>query len=602
MKNYENYTHAQLIAELKKLSKRKKYGLVWEEEKTKEKFEAEAEGKLPVLVEDKKREIKTDADLPAGQAGKPTHILIEGDNYHALSVLNYTHAKSIDVICIDPPYNTGARNWKYNNDFVEREDAYRHSKFINFLNNRFILAKKLLSEKGIIICAIDDYEVHNVRHLMDFLFGEENRLGTIVVVHNPRGRNDDKYFATMHEYMLIYAKNKDKVKIKHFELNEDEIDKYNKQDEISVYNETSFVRTGNNSKRQERPNLFYPIYFNEKLNELSLLKKSGFVELLPINEAREEKTWRWGKETFLEKKDTELLVRKVKDNFRIFKKRRITNIEGTKPKTIWHDSKYDASSNGIMLLQNILGKENNFPYPKSLYTIYDILQLTTDKDSIVLDYFAGSGTTGHAIHKLNEKDGGARKYILCTNNEGNICADITYPRIKKVIEGYKNTKGQKIDGLGGNLKYYKTNFVGSEPTHRNKKLLTDKSIEMLCIKENTFDEVLKSPLELVPLAGRGQRGVSYCIYSNNEKFTAILFDEMKMEEFKNEIKKLKMPVSVYVFSLEGDDFKEEFVRMDSYGENLKNDITLCSIPEAILKVYRRIYGAGHLPAGRQKWN
>lgn len=564
--NYENYTREQLIEELKKLSKRKKYGLVWEEEKTKEKFEADAEGKLPVLVEDKKREVKADTK-------KPVNILIEGDNYHALSVLNYTHAKSIDVICIDPPYNTGARNWKYNNDYVEREDAYRHSKFVNFLNNRFVLAKKLLSEKGIIICAIDDYEVHNVRHLMDFLFGEENRLGTIVVVHNPRGRNDDKYFATMHEYMLIYAKNKDKVKIKHFELNEDEIDKYNKQDEISVYNETSFVRTGNNSKRQERPNLFYPIYFNEKLNELSLLKKSGFVELLPINKAREEKTWRWGKETFLEKKDTELLVRKVKDNFRIFKKRRITNIEGTKPKTIWHDSKYDASSNGIMLLQNILGRENNFPYPKSLYTIYDILQLTTDKDSIVLDYFAGSGTTGHAIHKLNEKDGGARKYILCTNNEGNICADITYPRIKKVIQGYKNSKGEKTGGLGGNLKYYKTNFVGSEPTHRNKKLLTDKSIEMLCIKENTFDEVINKK--------------DIFIFKSKERFTAILFDEMKMEEFKNEIKKLKMPVSVYVFSLEGDDFKEEF-------ENLKNDITLCSIPEAILKVYRRIYSAGKM--------
>ena len=563
---YENYTHAQLIEELKKLNKRKKYGLVWEEEKTKEKFEADAEGKLPVLIEDKKREIKTDAD-------KPTNILIEGDNYHALSVLNYTHAKSIDVIYIDPPYNTGAKNWKYNNAFVDNEDAYRHSKFINFLNNRFVLAKKLLSDKGIIICAIDDYEVHNVRHLMDFIWGEENRLGTIVVVHNPRGRNDDKYFATMHEYMLIYAKNKDNVKIKHFELNEDEIDKYNKQDEISSFNETSFVRTGNNSKREERPKLFYPIYYSEKLNALSLNKNSGFSKLLPINNAGEEKTWRWGKETFLEKQKTELLVRKVKGKYRIFKKRRITNIAGTKPKTIWHEPKYDASSNGIMLLQNILGREQNFPYPKSLYTVYDILHLTTDKDSIVLDYFAGSGTTGHAIQKLNQKDRGNRKFILCTNNESNICTDITFPRMKKVMGGYKNSKGEKTEGLGGNLKYYKTNFVGSEPTHRNKKLLTDKSIEMLCIKENTFDEVINKK--------------DIFIFKSKERFTAILFDEMKMGEFKAEIKKLKMPVSVYVFSLEGDDFKEEF-------ENLKNDITLCSIPEAILKVYRRIYGAGQM--------
>src|SRR3990172_8461293 len=140
--NYDHYTHAQLIAELRKLSKRKKYGLVWEEEKTKEKFEADAEGKLPVLVEDKKREIKTDAN-------KPTHILIEGDNYHALSVLNYTHAKSIDVMYFDPPYNTGARDWKYNNDYVENEDAYRHSKWLSMMNNRLKLAKRLLKNDGI---------------------------------------------------------------------------------------------------------------------------------------------------------------------------------------------------------------------------------------------------------------------------------------------------------------------------------------------------------------------------------------------------------------------------------------------------------------------
>ena len=190
------------------------------------------------------------------------------------------------------------------------------------------------------------------------------------------------------------------------------------------------------------------------------------------------------------------------------------------------------------------------------------------QDGIVLDYFAGSGTTGHATLELNKDDNGIRQFILCTNNENNICTDVCYPRVKKVIQGYKNGKGEKIEGLGGNLKYYKTNFVGSEPTHRNKKLLTDKSLEMLCVKENTFEEVVNKK--------------DIFIFKSKEKFTAILFDEMKMQEFKNEIKKLKMPVSVYVFSLEGDDFREEF-------EDLQNDITLCSIPEAILKVYRRIY-------------
>ncbi|MCR4321922.1 MAG: DNA methyltransferase [Candidatus Brocadiaceae bacterium] len=161
--NYEDYTREQLIEELKKLSKRKKYGLVWEEEKTKEKFEADAEGKLPVLVEDKQREIKTDPD-------KPTHILIEGDNYHALSVFNYTHAKSIDVIYIDPPYNTGAKDWKYNNDYVDVNDSYRHSKWLQFMYNRLMLAKKLLKNDGVLICAIDENEQAHLGVLLEEIF------------------------------------------------------------------------------------------------------------------------------------------------------------------------------------------------------------------------------------------------------------------------------------------------------------------------------------------------------------------------------------------------------------------------------------------------
>ena len=170
--------------------------------------------------------------------------------------------------------------------------------------------------------------------------------------------------------------------------------------------------------------------------------------------------------------------------------------------------------------------------------------------------------------ELNEEDKGTRQYILCTNNEGDICIDICYPRIKKAIIGYKTPKGKIVKGFKGNLKYFKTAFVGSEPTHRNKKMLTDNSVEMLCVKENTFEEVLDKK--------------QYRIFKNREKYLAILFDEMQIDAFKKEIGKLKMPVSVYVFSLEGDDFREEF-------EDLKNKITLCSIPEAILKVYKRIF-------------
>ena len=173
--NYENYTKEQLIQELKKISKRKKYGLLWEEEKTKEKFEAESEGKLPVLVEDKKREIKTTDE-------KPTHILIEGDNYHALSVLNYTHAKSIDVIYIDPPYNTGENDFKYNDKFVDKEDGFRHSKWLSFMSKRLRLAKNLLKETGVIIIHIDENEFDSLNVLLESeIFLEKNNFKTYFI-------------------------------------------------------------------------------------------------------------------------------------------------------------------------------------------------------------------------------------------------------------------------------------------------------------------------------------------------------------------------------------------------------------------------------------
>lgn len=300
---------------------KKKYGLVWEDKP--EEVEEQLRDNLPVLKEVKEKAIINGEDYP-------NHIIIEGDNLHALTALNFTHEGRIDTIYIDPPYNTGAKNWLYNNDYVDKDDSFRHSKFISFMEHRIKLAKRLLSPKGILICAIDDYEVHNVRHLLDEVFGQENRLGTIVVVHNPRGRNDDRFIATMHEYMLIYAKDFNQASINFFPLNDKDIAAYNKTDGISNFNETGFIRTGNNSLRTERPNLYYPIYYNILKDILQLEEDTNCIKLLPINGKGEERTWRWGKETFQDLKDTELFVRQVKGEYKIFKKRRITNIEGKK--------------------------------------------------------------------------------------------------------------------------------------------------------------------------------------------------------------------------------------------------------------------------------
>ena len=208
---FDTETKAQLI---KVLKEKKTYGLVWEEN-VEDAYEAMRQ-QIPIFHEVKSRAVISENKLA------PNHILIEGDNIQAISSLIYTHESKVDVIYIDPPYNTGASNWKYNNDYVNKDDQYRHSKFISFMDKRLRLAHKLLSGEGVIICAIDDYEIHNVRQLMDDIFGEDNRLGTITVVHNPRGRNDDTFIATMHEYLLVYAKDAYYATINDFPLSDEE--------------------------------------------------------------------------------------------------------------------------------------------------------------------------------------------------------------------------------------------------------------------------------------------------------------------------------------------------------------------------------------------
>ncbi len=439
----------QYLDEITKDVKGKKYGLVFEQHR--EQIDETLETHLPVLAEDKDFFIDNGGEM---------NFLIEGDNLAALKLLEKTHKGKIDVIYIDPPYNTGAKNWKYNNDYVDKEDGYRHSKFMSFMKERLELAKKLLSKEGIIICAIDDYETHNVRMIMDEIYGEQNRLGTVVVVHNPRGRNDDTFIATMHEYLLFYALESNNAAVGFFPMSDEDKKAYNKNDGISDYNETSFIRTGNNSLRTERPGLWYEIYYNPQTNKLSLEKETdNDILLLPINGKNEERCWRWGPETFLKQKDTELFVKMVKGEYKIYKKRRLTDIEGRKPRTVWTDSKYDASSNGIMMLQKIFGGENPFPYPKSLYAVSDAIYISSKQSSTILDFFAGSGTTGHAVLKLNAEDGGKRKFILCTNNENNICRDVTYERLKTVITGKRKDGSDYNEHYNASLKYYKIDFV-----------------------------------------------------------------------------------------------------------------------------------------------
>lgn len=238
--------------------------------------------------------------------------------------------------------------------------------------------------------------------------------------------------------------------------------------------------------------------------------------------------------------------------------------KGLTPKSIWDD--VGTTTNGTQELEEIFG-EKKFNNPKPVSLIRRILELANTKDSVVLDFMAGSGTTGHAVLEAN-RDGGNRQFILCTNNENNICSDVCYPRLKKVIKGYKNTNGENIAGLGGNLKYYTCDFVEAEPTDRNKRKLVSESTEMLCIRENAFELV--------------QDENDFKIFKNSDNYLGIVFYEEAIDDFKKAIKKIKGHFNTYVFSLGDDPHEKQFADM-------KEKVTLCAIPEVILKVYREVF-------------
>ena len=513
-----------LKSEIKKLKNRKKYGLVWEE-KPEEVVELCKE-KLPVLTEDNKREIRTDKE-------KPVNILIEGDNYHALSVLNYTHQAKVDVIYIDPPYNTGAKDWKYNNDFIDSNDTYRHSKWISMMNSRIHLAKKLLKNTGVFICAIDHYELSNLGLLCDEIFGEENRLGIVTVVHKPEGRQFANFFSPSNEFMLVYARNKNLAKFQKVVLSEEKGEEFDEEDEKGRFKLQNFIRLtdGKYSLRENKPTGFYPIYVSSDLTKFSLEKKPNYEIALPITNKGVERVWKTLGDTFMEKvEDGAIVAKKESGKIVLYEKFRLSQVLTTH----WIDKKYHGYHYGTKLLEEILG-EKIFDFPKSLYLLIDILKITANENATVLDFFAGSGTTGHAVLELNKADGGNRQVILCTNNENYIAEKVCYPRIKKVIEGYRSNKG-----LGGNLKYFKADkayFIEAKPTDINKKKLVDKSTEMLCLKENCFEVVKK--------------GQNFKIFTNNKnKYLGIIYDDTGIELFKKEVKKLNEKIITYIFSLD----------------------------------------------------
>jgi len=558
----------KLKRKIKILKSRKKYGLVWEEEKEPEQIVLDCQYKIPILKEVGTKKIITDKK-------KPMNILIEGDNYHALQVLNYTHKGKIDVIYIDPPYNTGARDWKYNNNYVEADDVYRHSKWLSFMNNRLKLAKNLLKKDGIICVTVDDYEMPRLWLLLEEIFGSTNHLGTVTIRNYPSGRKTKRKVAQIHEYALFFGKPDSSIKNLQKDFSE-KSHKYVQDKDGSWYCPTNLRKQGIDStalrKNGKISDRFYPIYYNPKTGEISS-KKKLLIKILSIDPKGEKRIWRRGRDVIDEMyKRGDLWVQKTKYGFQVYFKFR-GGLNGEPPKSIWYDSKFSASEHGTRILNEILGQRELFQYPKSVMAVEECIKASSDrKDAIILDFFAGSGTTGHAVLDLNKEDGENRKFILCTNNDNNICTEVCYPRIKKVIKGYKNPKGEKVEGLGSNLRYFKTELLDvdhiSHFSDEQKIKLTYKAGEMIALREDTFEEV--------------ERNEWWQIFKNGTKYTAIYFkeDKSRLNELVKKLGKFKAKVILYIFSWGKNEYKNEFTEY----KNIKVD----DIPEPIIDVYKEV--------------
>ena len=593
---------------------KKKYGLVWEEKP--EDVEEQLRSMLPVFKEIKERAIiseNTDA---------PNHILIEGDNLHALTALSYTHEGKIDVIYIDPPYNTGKENeFRYNDKWILKDDPFKHSTWLAFISKRLKIAKKLLADDGVLICHIDENEFDALNLLLETeVFTTNDFLGVIVWNKlNPKGEVTG--VATMHEYVLIYAKNKDQFK------NLENILTRSKPNASKILNKAKqlFNKIGKQQIPETIKEVIKPFNYSkellkdfEVLYDLELVNtefqawlskqdfsggekgykfidKNGDVfqsvsmaapdkpetrshrplihpitdKLCPVP----EKGWRCTDETMDNYLAKDLVIfgkdEKTQPRRKYLLKENMYEVT---------PSIYNNGSSDENLMKDLKLK---FPYPKVTSASIYFLNNIHPNPKIILDFFAGSGTTLHATMALNAEDGGNRQCILVTNNENKIAEEVTYERNKRVIQGYTNAKGEQVEGqVNNNLRYFQADFVPSERTEINRRLLTARSTELLCIKEDCFLDVTKDyniKERQAKLFTNGLGKYMIVIYHsrNQEEVIAQLTELIQNLETTEKIK-------LYAFSPEKESIEEDFFAV-------ADKIAAVPLPDSIYNAYRATF-------------
>ena len=553
-------TNEEKSALLELLNEKKTYGLVWENHE--ETVEEQLREQLPVLREVPERRLLSD------DAEAPNHIIIEAENLHALVALTYTHAGKIDVMYIDPPYNTGNKDFIYNDSYVDGEDSYRHSKWLSFMEKRLKIAKALLSEKGAVFISIDDNEQANLKLLCDEVFGADKFVATIPW-RKRTAKSDVPYGLSQdYEWVICYVQEQFQAGL------EKETRKYYETPDFPnrpwrVHDLTK------QTSAEERPNSFFTI----------VNPKNG--KEYPANPNR---TWAITQETFWEYYKVDRIVfpddydflRISKPVLRYWKdddEKKAGDLFGFTSVSTNLPNDVGMTQDGTKDINSVFGnKVFGFPKPLSLIKYLLLIATPKAKNITILDFFAGSGTTLHATMQLNEEDGGHRQCILVTNNENGICENVTYERNKRVIQGYTTPKGQQVEGLKkNNLRYYKADFISREPSSKNKRELVKASTDLLCIKENIYEETK------IVCNGKTLRKDYARRFTDGDKEMLIVYEPAVIKYIVEEVKSWppKELIKIYVFS-EGryaydDDFKD-----------ILDKVTLCALPDAIYQAYRRV--------------
>ena len=459
----------------------KKYGLIWEEHQ--EEVDKKMETHIPVFSEVPEYEVMED------EHNTTFNFLLEGDNLHSLNLLEKTNRGKVNIIYIDPPYNTGNKDFVYNDEFVGREDLFRHSTWLSFMSERLRIAYKLLSKDGVIFVSIDDNEQAQLKLLMDEIFSEDNFIMCMPRITKKSGKTTSAY-AKNHDYILVYTKRDQDI----FVMEEHEDNAFKYADEyIEERGKYKLNQTLDYNSLSYSPSLDYPLEI-----EGEVFYPGGSKELWEERQRgkhrRADWAWRWSKKLFQFGYDNGFVVikRKKDGSARIYTKTYLNAKIGKNSNgdfIIEHNKRVKATSS-IEYIDNkysndnakkdlsIFGLGDKFDYSKPVELIKKLIKAYYKNNALVLDFFAGSGTTSQAVLELNKEDSGSRRFILCTNNENNICREVTYQRIKSILTGTMISEGEYSKKIKGNLKYYVTDFVDKESDELTNELL-EHIVEMI---------------------------------------------------------------------------------------------------------------------------